>query len=450
MRDAYMQDAKPIGDVSGYEKAFEEDRALQVVSHALTNNAIESVTQVHTAKAAEQFHFSVNIKTMPAVAQQQSGRCWLFAGLNVLRESVAKKYNLKEFELSQNYTAFWDKYEKINYLLESAIDLIDRPCDDRTLMYILMIGVQDGGQWDMLVDVIDKYGVVPKGVMEETYQSSHTRSMNQLINRRISMYVAQMQRDYKAGKTREQLREDKEGMLKEMYGFLCANFGVPPKHFDFEYTDKDGKYGVVRDLTPLEFLHTYVGTDVDDYVSIINAPTFDKPFHRTYTVDYLGNVIGGKPIQYLNLEMSRVKELIISQLQAGEVVWFGSDVSFEGSREAGIWDDQAFDYETAFGQSFDLTKEEGLLYWRSAMNHAMVITGVNLDADGKPNRWKIENSWGEKAGKKGYYVMSDSWFDRFVYQAVIHKKYLSDEEREEYAMPPVHLDPWDPMGALAD
>ena len=190
--------------------------------------------------------------------------------------------------------------------------------------------------------------------------------------------------------------------------------------------------------------------DLSEYASLINAPTFNKPFHKTYTVDYLGNVVGGKDIHYLNLEMDRVKELIIDQLKSGEVVWFGSDVGYDGTRKSGIWDDKAFDFESAFGMNFNLTKEDGLLYWRSAMNHAMVITGVNLDENGRPNRWKIENSWGDENGQKGYYLMSDSWFDHYVYQAVIHKKFLSDTEKQELLQEPVHLDPWDPMGALAD
>ncbi len=447
-----MKDASPVrpGMTEAYRKAFEENPLLRAMGHALTEHSIADIASVHSRRSADQYHFSIDIETLPAANQKSSGRCWIFAGLNVLREAVARKYNLERFELSQNYVAFWDKFEKINFMLESLIALADRPTDDRVLCWVLQTGIQDGGQWDMLVNVIQKYGLVPQEAMEESFQSSNTGNMNRLINRRMALYASQIQSLYRDGATVEQLHEAKETMLSEMYGFLCANFGVPPENFDFEYTDKDKKYGAVRGLTPLTFLTECVGVDLDGYVSIINAPTKDKPFHKTYTVDYLGNVVGGRGILYLNLEMETMKELILKQLRAGEIVWFGSDVGFYGNRKTGIWDDKAYDYETAFGLSFDLTKEQGLDYWRSAMNHAMVITGVNLDADGRPTRWKIENSWGDENGQKGYYLMSDSWFDKYVYQAVIHRKYLDDALKEELAQEPVHLNPWDPMGSLAD
>lgn len=447
-----LQGAKAITaeNLEQFQKVYNQNPVLKAMTNVLTENNIAEIAYVHGARSAEQFHFSLEIPTLPVANQKASGRCWIFAGLNVLREKIAKKYNLEGFELSQNYTAFWDKYEKINYMLESIIDLADRPTDDRVLTWVLQTGIQDGGQWDMLVNVIQKYGVIPQSAMTETFQSSNTGRMNHLINRRMSIYASMIQKMYKEGMDRDAIRVEKEKMLQEMYGFLCANFGVPPKTFDFEYTDKDKNYGIIRDLTPMQFLNEYVGNDLDAYVSIINAPTQDKPYNQTYTVDYLGNVVGGKDVLYLNLEMDAMKELIVKQMQDGEVVWFGSDVGYDGNRKTGVWDDKGFDYETAFGMNFNLTKEDGLDYWRSAMNHAMVITGVNLDENGKPNRWKIENSWGDENGNKGYYLMSDTWFDHYVYQAVIHEKYLDAAQTEDLKKAPKHLNPWDPMGSLAD
>lgn len=433
-----------------FENAYLKDRHLKAIANALTGHSVAEIASVHAAMSADQFHFSNVIETLPAANQKSSGRCWIFAGLNVIRESVAKKLNVEEFELSQNYIAFWDKFEKINYMLESIIDRVDMDTDDRVLCWVLQTGIQDGGQWDMLVNLIRKYGVIPKSAMEETFQSSNTGRMNHLINRRMSIYASQLQKLYQECADRAALRVEKEKMLSEMYGFLCANFGVPPMKFDLEYTDKDQQYHCVAELTPQEFLKEYAAIDLDEYVSIINSPTADKPYYQTYTVDYLGNVIDGHDVLYLNLPMEEMKELIIRQLLDQEVVWFGSDVGYEGVGTTGIWDDQAFDYELAFNMSFTMTKEEGLTYWRSAMNHAMVITGVNLTADQKANRWKIENSWGEDRGKKGYYMMSGTWFDHYVYQAVVNKKYLSEEQRKMLELPPKHLNPWDPMGSLAD
>ncbi|MDF2632253.1 MAG: aminopeptidase [Caproiciproducens sp.] len=447
-----MKNAKPISLEmrNKFEQSYQSSKLLKAMTNALAKNSVDTIAFVPSSAKNTQFKFSIDIPTMEVTNQKKSGRCWIFSGLNVLREIIGKKYNIEKFEFSQNYIAFWDKFEKINYFLESVIDLSDQPVDDRTLTYVLMTGIQDGGQWDMLVSLIKKYGLVPKDAMDETYQSSNTSAMNGLIDTKLKQYASVLQRQFAAGKSREELDAEKQKMLNEMYSLLCACFGVPPTAFDFEYVDREKNYVNKRNLTPNQFYKEYLGDILDDYVSITNAPTKDKPFNRTYTVDYLGNVLGGSDIQYLNLELSTFKKLILSQLTDRQVVWFGSDVGKFGDREAGIWDDKAYDYEAAFDMNFDLTKEEGLDYRQSAMNHAMVITGVNLDEDGNPTKWKIENSWSDEKGCKGYYVMSDSWFDKYVYQAVVNKKYLDKALLELFKLEPIHLSPWDPMGSLAD
>lgn len=447
-----MKNAKPITTemLEQFEQRYESSNLLRAMTNALSKNAVNQIAVVPSAFAATTFQFTIDIPTMEVTNQKNSGRCWIFSGLNVLREIVGKKYNIEQFEFSQNYISFWDKFEKINYFLESVIDLADRPVDDRMLTYLFMTGIQDGGQWDMLVNLIQKHGLVPKSAMEETYQSSHTHDMNGLIDTKLRQYSAALRKGYAFGKSHAALQAEKQKMLSEMYGLLCACFGVPPKTFDFEYVDRDKNYVIKRGLTPLQFCRDYVGCDLDRYVSIIHAPTKDKPFHRTFTVDYLGNVVGGKPVRYLNLELAELKELVLRQLTDREVVWFGSDVSWFGDRQAGVWDDGAFDYGTAFDMNFELTKEEGLDYRQSAMNHAMVITGVALDENGKPTKWKIENSWSDEKGNKGYYVMSDSWFDKYVYQAAVDRKYMNDAQLTALGSEPIHLNPWDPMGSLAD
>lgn len=447
-----MKNAKPVSSemLSKFEESYESSKLLKAMTNALAKNSVDAIAFVPSSSKNTSFKFSIDIPTMEVTNQKQSGRCWIFSGLNVLREIIGKKYNIENFEFSQNYIAFWDKFEKINYFLESVIDLADRPIDDRTLTYILSTGIQDGGQWDMLVSLIKKYGLVPKEAMDETYQSSHTRAMNGLIDTKLKQYAASLRRGYSFGKSRAALDAEKQQMLTEMYGLLCACFGVPPKTFDFEYVDRDKNYVNKRELTPLQFHRDYIGNILDDSVSITNAPTIDKPFNRTYTVEYLGNVLDGTEIKYLNLELSVLKKLVLAQLTDRQVVWFGSDVGKYGDRDAGIWDDGAYDYAAAFDMSFSLSKEDSLDYRQSAMNHAMVITGVNLDEDGNPTKWKIENSWSDEKGKKGYYVMSDSWFDKYVYQAVVDRKYLGESQLQALSGEPIHLSPWDPMGSLAD
>ena len=327
--------------------------------------------------------------------------------------------------------------------MQSVDDFIDSDKDDRTLQHLVRIGIQDGGQWDMFVSLIDKYGLVPKDAMEETANSASTKIMNQFINLKLRQYVALSR------KNKNQKENFKKETLKDLYAFLISNFGNPPKVFDFEYVDKEGKYHLDENFTPKIFSNEYIGDMLNEYVSIINAPTDDKPFNKTFSVKYLGNVIEGRKIKYLNLEMKDLKAKVINQLNDNEVVWFGSDVGHYGDRDLGVWADDRYDYENVFRLNFNLDKASMLDYGHSQMNHAMVITGYAMKQN-QPSKYKIENSWGDKSGKKGYFVASDSWFDKFVYQAVINKKYLSESELKAWEEEPIMLSPWDPMGSLAD
>ncbi len=433
-------------DLQKLKSNYEKKPVQQALKRVLVKNELANLFDKQEQKPLTQFRFSNEIKTLPVANQKQSGRCWIFAGLNMIREVIAKKYDLKDFELSQNYTAFWDKFEKINYFIEAMDDFLEVDHDDRTLQHLLKTGIQDGGQWDMFVSLIEKYGIAPKESMSETTSSSGTRFKNQIINLKLRQYAANARRLFAEGKKSE-IPNLKAKALDELYTFLVTNFGTPPESFDFEYVSKE-KYHIVKGLTPQTFYLDHVGDILKDYVSIINSPTKDKPFMKTYTVSYLGNVIGGREIKYLNLEMKDLKELVLKQILDQEVVWFGSDVARYGDRTVGIWDDQSFDYDNMLEMSLFLSKEDQLDYSQSAMNHAMLITAVNLD-EGKPNRWKIQNSWGDTHGLKGYYLASDTWFDQYVYQAVIHEKYLSEAQMKAWKEAPKVLKPWDPMGALA-
>lgn len=426
-------------------KEYSEDKTNDVLRHALVRHSISEISTTQDEIQDTDFNFSINIKTLPATNQKQSGRCWIFAATNVLREEIAKKANLDNFELSQSYIAFYDRLEKVNYLLEAVIELHDKDYDDRTLSYLLENGIGDGGQWDMFTNIVNKYGLCPKNVYPETSTSSGTRDTNSLINFNIRKFAS----DAKKLNDLNKVRELKEEVLKKIYFLLVNTYGLPPKTFDFEYTDKDGNYHLEKGYTPKSFFEKYIGESINDYVSTINAPTKDKQFDKTYTIKYLGNVVNGKLVTHLNLKMERMKELIIKQLSEGRIVWFGSDVGFYSDRVNGAWDDTKYDYLSSCKLDYKMDKGESLDYKASRMNHAMCITGVNL-VEGKPTKWKIENSWGDDIAKKGYFIMSDSWFDQFVYQAVVDKKYLSKEELEALKESPIELKPWDPMGSLAD
>lgn len=425
------------------EQEYRKEISYTIARRALAKNRISDLVRVNEQTENTRNMFSIDLKTLPVTNQERSGRCWIFAGCNIIREKIAKKYNLKDFELSENYIAFYDKLEKCNYLLESIISLKEKEKDDRTLDHLLSEGIRDGGQWDMFVNIINKYGLVPKDAFPETFQSSNTNEIDTLLSKYIRKFAFEIRTNHS-----ENIDNKKEEYMENIYKMLCSCFGVPPKKFSFEYVDKDKNYNIIKDLTPMSFYQDIVSMDLNEYVSIINSPTDDKPFNKAYTVDYVGNVIEGNEILYLNVTMERLKELTISQLKDGEPVWFGSDCHKAGDREEGIWDDTSFDMDTLFQIDSEMTKGAMLDTRESAMNHAMVITGVNLD-DELPTKWKIENSWGDEKANKGYHVATDTWFTKFVYQIVVHKKYLTEEERNILNTDKIRLKPWDPMGTLA-
>ena len=434
--------------LQSWSAAYQADPARRVAERALSRNEMNNVMYVSQAANEMRQKFSLELTTLEVTNQQASGRCWLFAATNVLRERIAKDLNLEKFELSQAYLAFWDKFERCNYFFESILEPADQPTDSREVQFILQTGVHDGGQWDMFAAVVEKYGLVPKDVYDDTYQACHTNYMNAMLNRNLKAQAVKLRAMVAEGKPAAEIKAAKEAMLGKIYGFLCSCYGEPPRAFDFEYVDKDKAYHLERGLTPKSFCDKYIGDLLSNIVSVINAPTQDKPYDRVYTVKLLGNVVGGRSVRHLNLTMPEFKDAVIRQLQAGKVVWFGSDVGKWGLRDDCIWDDRCFDAETVTGLDLSLTKEDSLNYWFAAMNHAMVITGVNLK-DGKPTRWKIENSWGDKGKNKGYYVCSDTWFDQYVFQAAIEREYLGDKAALADGEATV-LDPWDPMGTLAD
>ena len=429
-------------------KAYQKDEKNVILRHALTKNGIYELANSQDNAAEMDFNFDIDIKTMSATNQRASGSCWLFAATNVCREVIANKLNLGSFELSQSYLAFFDRLEKANYLLEAVIELIDKDYDDRTLTFLLEGGVGDGGQWDMFVNLVNKYGLCPKNVYPETYTSSATRETAQLINFNIRKFASLAKAIYENDGI-EKVKKEKEKLLNKFYVLLTNAYGLIPEKFDFEYVDKDGNYHLEKGFTPLKFKEKYLGSSLDDYVSLINAPTKSKPYNKTYTIKYLGNVVGGKDVIHLNVSMERMKELILAQLKDNRIVWFGSDVGFYGDREEGNWDDGKFDLNSNYGLDLLMDKGESLDYHASQMNHAMCISGVALK-EGVPTKWKIENSWGTDRARSGYYLMSASWFDQFVYQAVVDKKYLSKEELKALGAKPIVLKPWDPMGSLAD
>lgn len=422
-----------------------------VASHAAQENGIYKASQNLQTKIDLDPTFSIEIDTGKPSDQKQSGRCWMFSALNTMRHPLQKKFQLKDFELSQNYTNFWDKFEKSNWFFENVIATADKELGDRKVAFLFTTPQQDGGQWDMLCGIIEKYGIVPKSVYPETANATNSSALNDTLNTLLRKDGLKLRELVNSGSSEDEIQSAKEDMLNDIFRLLATSLGLPPKKFNFEYRDENKEYHIDKDITPKEFFDKYVGMDLENHISTINAPTSDKPFHKVFSVEYLGNVVGGRQVRHLNLKIDEMKDLIIKQLKDGEVVWFGSNVVKASERRAGLLDTNLYRRDQLFDIDFSMSKADMLDSGESLMDHAMVITGVDI-VDGKPTKWKIENSWGEKPGFKGYFVMSDSWFDSYVYQAVINKKFLSEELQKAYdegKENPIQLLPWDPMGALA-
>src|SRR5699024_7270784 len=288
----------------------------------------------------------------------------------------------------------------------------------------------------------------PKAAMPESKNSSSSRDLNNYLNKKLRKDAITLRQMVADKKSEDDIQTVKEEMLQDVYNFLAISLGTPPETFDFEYRDEDKEYHIDRDLTPKSFYDKYVGLDLNDYVSIINAPTADKPYNKSYTVEMLGNVVGGKDVKYLNLDMDAFKKLAIAQLEQGESVWFGCDVGQSSTRDSGIMALDAYDMNDLFDTDFEMTKAQRLDFGESLMTHAMVLTGVDL-VDGKSTKWKVENSWGEKPGNNGFFVASDAWMDHYTYQIVVRKDLLTSEQQAAFLAEPTVLLPWDPMGALA-
>jgi len=429
--------------------AYEANPKFAAMENAISHNGLLTSLEKRNSAVENTPVFSLDLTRDKVSDQKASGRCWMFAALNTFRHKMIAGFQLEDFELSQAHTFFWDKYEKSNWFLEQVLATADQELTSRKVKFLLDTPQQDGGQWDMVVALFEKYGVVPKSVYPESISSSNSRELNQILNKLLRQDAQILRELVVEGADLAELQAKKEELLQEVFNFLAMNLGLPPRQFDFSYRDKDNHFHSENGLTPQAFFKKYVDLKLDDYVSIINAPTADKPYGQSYTVEMLGNVVGSKPVRYLNVEMDRLKELAIAQMQAGETVWFGSDVGQSSNRKAGIMADGMYDFTSSMDIQLTQDKAGRLDYSESLMTHAMVLTGVDLDENGKAKKWKVENSWGEKVGDKGYFVASDAWMDEYTYQIVVRKEFLTEAELAAYEAEPIVLAPWDPMGALA-
>lgn len=445
---AFNYDRLPLDTVARFSQNFNASKANRIARNAVANGDVMQIAFNRDTAVRHDMTFSHEITSGEITSQKNSGRCWLFAALNLLRLEAMEKMNVKTFELSQNYLMFWDKLEKANYFLENILATLDESIDSRILMWLLSGPVQDGGQWDMFKGLVKKYGVVPKSVMPESFSSGKTPAMNAHLTEKLREFAAELRAMHKAGKALSVLREQKTAMLETIYRILAIHNGTPPTSFSWAWRDKDEAYHCEDEaLTPTQFYDKFIGLDLTQYVSLLHCPTADKPFNRTYTLDYLGSTAEDR-ILYLNIEMADLKKYAVEQLTAGKSVWFGCDVGKKMHRKSGLLDEDNFELDLLYDTEFGMDKGTRVTYGQSKMTHAMLFTGVHLEG-GKPTKWKVENSWGKESGREGFLIMSDAWFDEYMFQVVVPRASLSKEHQTALALEPIALRPWDPMGALA-
>jgi bleomycin hydrolase len=433
-------------DTELLRKDFAASPAYRLAQNAVTRVTVDDVAINREIINNTDHSLSTLLDDWKVTNQERSGRCWLFAGLNLLRVGAMRKMGLKEFEFSQNYAMFWDKIERANYFLEAIIETAGLDLDDRTVAYLLQTVAEDGGQWNMFVAIVSKHGLVPKAFMPETQSSSDTGRMNAVLRSLLRQGVKSVRAAAADGV--EAARAEKANVLRVIYRVLCIHLGTPPDRFYWQWTGKEREFHRDGELTPQEFAARYVDLPLADYVCLVHDPRPSSPEGRTFTVKYLGNVLGAPPVIYLNVDMALIKDIAARTLQQGEPVWFGCDVGKMMSNEYGVWDARLYDLASVYDTAFTLGKADRLVYHETQMTHAMLFTGVDV-VDGRTRKWRVENSWGTDKGKDGFYTMNDSWFDEYVFEIAARRDAIPEGLRQALDAEPIVLPAWDPMGSLA-
>lgn len=429
-------------------EAFTADRVAVLMQNAVTRAGLEQVAVNHARQVGISTTVSHRLDNWTVANQKKSGRCWLFAALNLFRFETRKQLGVKQFEFSQNHAMFWDKLERVNYFLADVVATADRPAGDRLVSFLLAEVMGDGGQWNMAMNVFTKHGVVPKEAMPETESSSSTQVMNRSL-RTLLRRAARTLRDLvESGADEQTLAAAHDAVVTDAYRVLAIHLGTPPSSFDWQWSDDEGAVHSDGVLTPQEFFERYVTLPVDEYVCLVDDPRSEHPKGHPLTIEHLGNVVGGDPVLYLNTEVELMKTLAMDAIVAGEPVWFGCDVAQQMLRKEGVWAADILDLDGVYGAELSMSKEDRVRYGESLMTHAMLLTGVDV-VDGVPRRWRVENSWGDENGDKGFFTMDDSWFSEYVFEVAVRRSALPEAYQKALLEEPLALPAWDPMGALA-
>jgi bleomycin hydrolase len=416
---------------------------LRADRNALADHSVKSLVLNRDLENRTDTLFTHVIKKPGSITnQKQSGRCWLFAGLNLLRPGVMAKHKMKDFTLSQAYEQFYQKLEAANRSLELAISLRHEPIHSRRLDTLLKHLISDGGNWNYVRALIKKYGAVPEAAMPDDYAASHSGEMDALMAARLRKAVVEIRRAARHGDGVAQLRELKMGALQDVYKILLLCLGQPPETFQWRYEDKDGKVSPLKTYPPHSFYEAFLGKDLTRYVSFVNYP--GKPMHARLQWAWERNMADHPDMDAVNIRMPELRAMALKSILADEPVWFGANASAEGDREKGLWLQGIEDMNDLFGVDFSMSKWETLAYDNGTPNHAMVFTGVDVQ-DGVPVKWKVENSWGAKTGDKGWFIIGGQWFNKHVFEVIIDRRFVPDNLLALTDQKPVLLPPWDPF-----
>ena len=422
------------------KSSYKHTPADKAIYNAMAETSIAVLAKNHENLANFDTNFTNKVVSHGITDQQQSGRCWLFTGLNVLRAQMMAKYGLDEMEFSQNYCFFYDQLEKANLFLQGIIDTREKPMDDKMVEWLFRNPISDGGQFTGISDVIGKYGVVPSSVMPETYSSENTSQIARLVGLKLREFGLQLRDEAAIGVMVSALEAKKTDMLSTVYRMLALAFGEPVERFTWTMN------GETKEYTPQSFYQEYLGNDLtNNYVMLMNDPS--REYYKCYEIDFDRHVYDGKNWTYVNLPVDDIKAMAIESIKDSTMMYFSCDVAKFLDSKRGTLDLKNFDYESLMGTTFGMNKKQRVQTFASGSSHAMTLMAVDLDKDGKPKKWMVENSWGAEAGYKGHLIMTDEWFDEYMFRLVVEKKYVPEKVLNILKQKPIRLPAWDPMFA---
>ncbi len=432
------------GELDQIQLSFKKDIYTKAMQNALSSTDITQLAWNRENVGTTDQLFTYRVDVSGITDQKKSGRCWMFSSLNLFRPLVMKKFNLAEFEFSENYLYFWDLMEKSNLFLNNMANSAQLSIDDQKVKWYLRSPLDDGGQWINFVNLAKKYGMIPKEAMGETNSSENTSLMIKFINTKLREDALELRAMAAAKADQKKMATRKIGMLSEVYRMLALNLGEPPSEFQWRYKNKDKKISEAKSYTPVSFMAEIFGEiNLDDYVMVMNDPS--RPFWKHYEIENYRNTQEGVNWHYVNLPNDEIKEFCIASIKNNEALYASCDVGKQLRRDVGVLDVDNFDFESVYGVKFGMNKSQRIQTGESGSSHGMALIAVDLDDQQKPVKWQFENSWGATAGEKGYLTFTDAWFNEYMFRFVVNKKYLSEKVLGIYSQKPEMLPPWDPM-----